>query len=264
MAISVVNVNSASFERNGTGVAFPPSTHGRRQHQRRTGLWTAKRAGDAIQLPSDAVATAADRQGLARTIFFSYRSLHEILRNAELEEGPDWSSWTPVSRVVSASLARGRHVQLRRPIRLALRHVRPVNVSSGEATVCAFWDFEQTAWSVAGCRRVGGDAHTTLCECDHLTNFAVLAVNGDDGGDGAALAGGSGGSGASSSTSTWLLKIALYAIVAVVALLLALIAYKVSVVRGPSRDRFKLLFSPGKFLGLSPPVHGVQGRVSTD
>lgn len=29
-------------------------------------------------------------------------------------------------------------------------------------------------WSGDGCRRVGGDDQHTKCECDHMTNFAVL------------------------------------------------------------------------------------------
>jgi hypothetical protein len=41
---------------------------------------------------------------------------------------------------------------------------------------CVFWDFEQNNWSSNGCQLVSYDSNRirTVCECNHLTNFAAL------------------------------------------------------------------------------------------
>merc|ERR1719154_197791 len=41
---------------------------------------------------------------------------------------------------------------------------------------CVYWDFEETGWSQKGCYAVveKSTESTTLCQCHHLTNFAVL------------------------------------------------------------------------------------------
>ena len=44
---------------------------------------------------------------------------------------------------------------------------------------CVFWDEAELTWSSEGCRTVSeesGDTVTT-CQCDHLTNFALLMVS---------------------------------------------------------------------------------------
>ena len=44
-----------------------------------------------------------------------------------------------------------------------------------------FWSFDDVAWSTSGCsldRRKSTD-RTTVCECDHLTNFAIIFGAGD-------------------------------------------------------------------------------------
>ncbi|KAK3581721.1 hypothetical protein CHS0354_023408 [Potamilus streckersoni] len=45
--------------------------------------------------------------------------------------------------------------------------------------VCSFWKFnadgnDSGAWSSQGCKLVSTNDDTTVCECDHLTNFAIL------------------------------------------------------------------------------------------
>ena len=40
--------------------------------------------------------------------------------------------------------------------------------------VCVFWDLESSAWSDSGCRVLVTNKSRTVCECNHLTNFALL------------------------------------------------------------------------------------------
>ena len=43
--------------------------------------------------------------------------------------------------------------------------------------MCATWDFTQRAWITNGCITIVGEDGIITCECNHLTNFAVLVVN---------------------------------------------------------------------------------------
>lgn len=42
------------------------------------------------------------------------------------------------SKIISASLGKGRHIQLSEPVRLTLKHIRTENVSNPS---CVFWDY---------------------------------------------------------------------------------------------------------------------------
>lgn len=42
--------------------------------------------------------------------------------------------------------------------------------------MCATWDFTQRDWITEGCTTIIGEDGIITCECNHLTNFAVLVV----------------------------------------------------------------------------------------
>ena len=111
---------------------------------------------------------------MAEAVFFSYTTLHEILEAGKLNLGgknnPD-GEWRLNSRIVSASLGQGRHVELTHPVRIYLRHLVPENLTDA---VCVYWDFEVHGWSDEGCHVVATNSTMTQCECNHLTNFAVV------------------------------------------------------------------------------------------
>jgi hypothetical protein len=46
----------------------------------------------------------------------------------------------------------------------------------GDDIECKFWDFNNSLWSSNGCYKVEeeSDFFTTVCKCNHLTNFAAL------------------------------------------------------------------------------------------
>jgi hypothetical protein len=75
------------------------------------------------------------------------------------------------SRVISASLGKGRHIQLPQPVTIRFQHLRQDNVSN---PTCVFWDYTVSGWSDEGCRVLATNRTHTQCRCDHLTNFAVL------------------------------------------------------------------------------------------
>ncbi|ETN64545.1 cirl/latrotoxin receptor [Anopheles darlingi] len=75
------------------------------------------------------------------------------------------------SKVISASLGKGRHIQLSQPIRMVLKHLRTKNVSN---PTCVFWNYIDHAWSEDGCHVEHTNQTHTVCMCNHLTNFALL------------------------------------------------------------------------------------------
>ncbi|KAG8235883.1 hypothetical protein J437_LFUL010113 [Ladona fulva] len=137
--------------------------------------WTASR--DWVQLPRGALLENGEG-GLVRLVFIAFDRLEEVLRPQPVNTG--WRDGAPVTRnstrvlnskVISASLGKGRHIQLSSPVRLSLRHIRTENVSD---PACVFWDYTTSSWSEEGCRVESTNISHTLCQCDHLTNFAVL------------------------------------------------------------------------------------------
>uniref|UniRef100_A0A1B6DWT0 Latrophilin Cirl n=1 Tax=Clastoptera arizonana TaxID=38151 RepID=A0A1B6DWT0_9HEMI len=104
--------------------------------------------------------------GLVRLVFIAFDHLEEILQ-------PEAYNVTHLinSKVISASLGNGRHIQLSEPVTVGLRHLRTENVTN---PLCVYWDYDQSNWSVDGCRVEATNLTHTICQCNHLTNFAIL------------------------------------------------------------------------------------------
>lgn len=64
--------------------------------------------------------------------------------------------------------------KLVRPVQIALRSITRADTNT---TLCSHWDFGLDNWSQEGCVYAGvlGDG-LVLCNCSHLTNFAMLMV----------------------------------------------------------------------------------------
>ena len=162
-----------------------------------------------------------------KAVFFIYNQLHHILRDAEnhLQSRDDLASHQLNSLVISASLGNGRHIQLPSPVRVTLAHLN----KNFTDPVCAFWDYELSGWSDAGCRTVVDDVtrdDVTSCECDHLTNFGLLMrpTTGDRA-TGASLS--NNGSPINKSTVR-VLEIVTYVAVALSVIFIVVILYRVS------------------------------------
>ncbi|XP_055690402.1 latrophilin Cirl isoform X2 [Lutzomyia longipalpis] len=143
--------------------------------------WSVSR--DTIELPRGALIENSDG-GLVRIVFVAFDRLESILRPPEIETPQRLS--LPIgnqttasgsknrvlnSKVISASLGKGRHIQLSQPIRLTFQHLRTENVSQ---PICVFWSYIDHAWSEDGCQVDATNSTHTVCSCNHLTNFAIL------------------------------------------------------------------------------------------
>lgn len=133
--------------------------------------WVAN--NDSIELPRGALLENSEG-GFVRLVFVAFDRLEQIL--LWQPESYDENSNNNVSRmlnskVISASLGKGRHIQLHEPVRLTLKHLQVENVSHPS---CVFWDYTTNTWSEEGCHVEHTNQTHTVCLCDHLTNFAIL------------------------------------------------------------------------------------------
>ncbi|TRY70742.1 hypothetical protein TCAL_12812 [Tigriopus californicus] len=123
--------------------------------------------GDSIELASSALLQNGDN-GAVRVIFSTFNQLDQLLipRNKTLFVN---------SKIISASLGKGRHIELPEPVLINLKHLRTINVSQ---PMCVYWDYLANSWSNEGCEVRNSNRTHTLCQCKHLTNFALLMREG--------------------------------------------------------------------------------------
>ena len=115
---------------------------------------------DNIQLPFNVLWEQA-RSGITKMVHFSFKNLHQILGQAEMEIVPQTGDLLPASiprssmslnsRIISASFGRGRKIQFPGSVEISLRHLEEVDPRRPAHSVCAVWDPEQSAWSNIGC-----------------------------------------------------------------------------------------------------------------
>uniref|UniRef100_A0A8W8NH25 Uncharacterized protein n=1 Tax=Magallana gigas TaxID=29159 RepID=A0A8W8NH25_MAGGI len=59
------------------------------------------------------------------------------------------------------------------PLNLTFGHIKN-NKSTEMHGVCVSWDFSLSKWTERGCKVSHSDFKRTVCQCNHLTNFAIL------------------------------------------------------------------------------------------
>ncbi|PIK61624.1 putative G-protein coupled receptor [Apostichopus japonicus] len=97
---------------------------------------------------------------------------------AEGEEGCLLKSRVLSSFVISASVGNQKISNLENKVTNTFYHVTDDKDQFTNNSQCVFWDFDAVNgrgdWSTDGCTVSATSNTTTTCECDHLTNFAVL------------------------------------------------------------------------------------------
>jgi len=117
-----------------------------------------------VNLPDQSTIAGADSS--ITVSFTSYDNLGSMMNMND-----DFSSSVLSVNVLGVEKI-GNTIPLTKPMEFVLRH-KPKNFSERK---CVYWDFEETGWSQKGCYAVEGKSteNTTVCQCYHLTNFAVL------------------------------------------------------------------------------------------
>ena len=80
--------------------------------------------------------------GAVRVIFTTYNQLDQLLK-------PRNDTFFLNSKVISASLGKGRHIELPEPVQITFKHLVTLNVSN---PICVYWDYLGNSWSGDGCQ----------------------------------------------------------------------------------------------------------------
>ncbi|KAL3868657.1 hypothetical protein ACJMK2_041435 [Sinanodonta woodiana] len=123
-----------------------------------------------ISLPKD-ILNMYSSGGLAKLVFISYDDIGDLLASSP----KDTLDGQVLSKVVSASVGNEGIAMLPKPISFTFK-TDEILYSQG-SPLCSFWNFSEGhvgAFSQEGCRRIHYNSTHTTCECDHMTNFAIL------------------------------------------------------------------------------------------
>uniref|UniRef100_A0A8D0NG16 Adhesion G protein-coupled receptor E2 n=1 Tax=Sus scrofa TaxID=9823 RepID=A0A8D0NG16_PIG len=80
-----------------------------------------------------------------------------------------------LSEVISAFISNKDPQNLRHPVTFIFQH--SVIPGPREKVFCVFWEHGQNGsghWATSGCRIVGTKVSSTICQCTHLSSFAIL------------------------------------------------------------------------------------------
>eukprot|EP00092_Neocalanus_flemingeri_P012767 GFUD01013758.1.p1 GENE.GFUD01013758.1~~GFUD01013758.1.p1 ORF type:complete len:732 (-),score=171.90 GFUD01013758.1:130-2073(-) len=118
-----------------------------------------------VNLPDQSTIAGADSS--ITVSFTSYENL-----GAMMSMDGDFSSSVLSVNVLGVEKI-GNSIPLTKPMEFILSHKPMTDFSERK---CVYWDFEESGWSQKGCYAVAEKSTeiTTMCQCYHLTNFAVL------------------------------------------------------------------------------------------
>ncbi|XP_064605139.1 adhesion G protein-coupled receptor L3-like [Liolophura sinensis] len=142
---------------------------------------------DVFVLPSDMLKDNEDG-GLTKVVFVTYHKIADLLQPEADKSGPDEgevdrpseAQQLVVSNVISVSVLGKTFQNLETPIKFTMKHTKKTQSYPGSGNPsCVFWKFAKSSetsgkWSEEGCGVVKTNSSHTVCECNHLTHFAVL------------------------------------------------------------------------------------------
>ncbi|XP_017706708.1 PREDICTED: adhesion G protein-coupled receptor E3 [Rhinopithecus bieti] len=106
--------------------------------------------------------------------FISYSSLGNIINATFFEETDEKERVFLNSQVVSAAIGPKRNVSLSKSVTLTFQHVKTNH--SIKKVFCVYWETTKQGglWSRDGCFLIHVNKSHTMCNCSHLSSFAVL------------------------------------------------------------------------------------------
>ncbi|XP_033056696.1 adhesion G protein-coupled receptor E3 isoform X3 [Trachypithecus francoisi] len=115
-----------------------------------------------------------DTQGPSAVAFISYSSLGNIINATFFEETDEKERVFLNSQVVSAAIGPKRNVSLSKSVTLTFQHVKTNH--SIKKVFCVYWETTKQGglWSRDGCFLIHVNKSHTMCNCSHLSSFAVL------------------------------------------------------------------------------------------
>ncbi|XP_077715754.1 adhesion G protein-coupled receptor E3 isoform X3 [Canis aureus] len=113
-------------------------------------------------------------QGPSAIAFISYSSLGNITNETFFEEANEKEQVYLNSQVVSAAIRSPRNTSLSKSVILSFQQMKMK--TSSEKAICVYWKStgEHSQWSRDGCFLIQANESHTICNCTHLSSFAVL------------------------------------------------------------------------------------------
>ncbi|XP_054635927.1 putative adhesion G protein-coupled receptor E4P isoform X2 [Dunckerocampus dactyliophorus] len=140
-----------------------------------TGLVRLKTENATLDTDWTTAAGTGSYPGFAMAALLSYKNLERsVNRSFDQLQGFEKDDVEPTfkifSQVVSVVVSNPSTHNLSHPVILTLRHLQDKSEAS---FVCAYWN-DRGAWSADGCHQQHSNATHTVCQCEHLSSFAVL------------------------------------------------------------------------------------------
>lgn len=145
-------------------------------------------ADDFVTIPVESLVNSSNN-GEVRIVFLVYKSLSEFMSPPEeedtgaennKEEGDETANNDTqpfIGTNIFSTSVNGRKTKfaLSKPLTFTLKHKQAPQ--PGFHAVCSYWQFNESLsgqWSDDGCSLVKTNNSHTTCQCDHMTNFAIL------------------------------------------------------------------------------------------
>ncbi|CAL1287113.1 unnamed protein product [Larinioides sclopetarius] len=127
---------------------------------------------DSLHLPMQALLGTASN-GAVKIVLASYKHVKDFLGNvASSDRGILQNSSSIInSRVISAFTGSYSGTKFPEPVTITFKLIQEENVTNPQ---CVYWDLNARLWSQEGCWLKKSNKTHAVCECDHLTNFALL------------------------------------------------------------------------------------------
>ncbi|XP_060620866.2 adhesion G protein-coupled receptor E5 isoform X3 [Anolis sagrei] len=134
---------------------------------------------------------AARKEGEAFTLagLLTYQGMEHMMSDARVEgeeweqvgKSPEWlqevgkPNYKVLSRVAAAFVGHNETKLLNSPVTVSFNHQKP-DSKPAMKVICAFWKPVNGSghWSEEGCTRLSSTGTQTVCQCTHMTSFAVL------------------------------------------------------------------------------------------
>ncbi|XP_013890224.1 CD97 antigen [Austrofundulus limnaeus] len=113
--------------------------------------------------------------GFALAALLSYKNLEGSMNRSfeKLQKAEEDVSFQVFSKVVSVVVSNPSTQNLSSPVNITFTHLQEKRRTPEVGFICAYWS-ESGAWSPDGCSQQQSNETHTVCQCEHLSSFAVL------------------------------------------------------------------------------------------
>ncbi|XP_065198410.1 hemicentin-1-like [Sycon ciliatum] len=139
-------------------------------------------AGVAFDIAGSTISAITDSSVLSNDSLCNLASTQYILYKTQalFQDSSLGGNSSVGSQIISAQVGNRRHDHLDTPATMSFEFVDGTFVALEDPVECVFWDFDKYdgkgGWSSENCNTTRSDSfpNRTVCQCSHLTNFAVL------------------------------------------------------------------------------------------